>query len=97
MSPENEGLSRCLYRRVVTVLCLLAPSRGRVLQLRGDPVRGANPRRTVQRLRSRVSSRVGSCAFFKDMSSLFERTRRLSFFFAVALCGRSAERPGCSA
>ena len=29
------------------MLCLLAPSRGRVLRLRGNPVRGANPRRPV--------------------------------------------------
>jgi len=33
------------------VLCLLALSRGRVLQLRGHPVRGANPRRPVFTLR----------------------------------------------
>ena len=37
---EGGGVGRAVW-------CSLAPSRGGVLQLRGNPVRGANPRRPV--------------------------------------------------
>jgi hypothetical protein len=40
----------CVSSRVL-VWCLLAPSRGGVLKLRGNPVHGANPRRPVFTLR----------------------------------------------
>ena len=41
----------CECTCVCVVVCSLAPSRGGVLQLRGNPVRGANPRRPVFTLR----------------------------------------------